>query len=157
MTPLVHRPRTEAGPLPVPTRRQLVSGICCLLSPVLGGAVSACSPTQAMIPDTPSSKRNSMRTLYVLMVSFSEQAQAVVAKGSAEFHAHRARMGDFHARGVLLMSGAFQEPGQPLTTMGIFTSRDAAEDFAQGDPFVLNGVASKWEVHAWQDVLAEAK
>jgi len=38
--------------------------------------------------------------------------------------------------------------------MAIFTSREAAEDFAAGDPFVLEGVVSRWYLREWRDALA---
>lgn len=34
-----------------------------------------------------------------------------------------------------------------------FTSCAAAEDFAQGDPFVLHGVVRAWHIHAWNEAL----
>jgi uncharacterized protein len=36
--------------------------------------------------------------------------------------------------------------------MGIFTTREAAEEFARDDPFVLGGVVSAWEVREWNEV-----
>ena len=39
--------------------------------------------------------------------------------------------------------------------MGVFTERAAAEEFIQGDPFVLNGVADKWSLRDWNEVLAQ--
>ena len=39
-------------------------------------------------------------------------------------------------------------------SMGIFTTREAAEEFAQGDPFVLHGVVARWHVREWNEVLA---
>ncbi|MBI3796495.1 MAG: hypothetical protein HY268_05925 [Deltaproteobacteria bacterium] len=93
---------------------------------------------------------------YVLFVTFSEPADAVLSKASADCYSiHRARMDKPHARGTLLMAGAFRDPQNPLSTMGIFTTREAAEDFARADPFVLSGLASRWEVREWNDVLAE--
>ena len=40
--------------------------------------------------------------------------------------------------------------------MSIFTSREAAEEFAAGDPFVLNGVIRNWQIREWDEVLAPA-
>ena len=37
--------------------------------------------------------------------------------------------------------------------MGIFTSRAAAEEFARGDPFVLEGVVRHWFIREWNEVL----
>ena len=68
--------------------------------------------------------------------------------------AHVARLHEFHARGVLLMVGTFDEPMNG-DAMGIFTSREAAEEFIAGDPFVLNGVVASWTVRPWNEVLHE--
>ncbi|HEX2074356.1 MAG TPA: YciI family protein [Geodermatophilus sp.] len=67
--------------------------------------------------------------------------------------AHVARLREFHARGVLLMVGTFEEPMNG-DAMGIFTSREAAQEFIDGDPFVLNGVVASWTVRPWDEVLA---
>jgi len=40
--------------------------------------------------------------------------------------------------------------------MGIFTTREAAEEFANGDPFVLNGVVRAWHIREWNEALAGA-
>jgi uncharacterized protein len=39
--------------------------------------------------------------------------------------------------------------------MSVFRSREAAERFAEGDPFVLNGVVRDWVVREWEEVLTE--
>jgi uncharacterized protein len=39
--------------------------------------------------------------------------------------------------------------------MAIFTSREAAEEFARADPFVLNGVVREWRIREWNEVLFE--
>jgi uncharacterized protein YciI len=39
--------------------------------------------------------------------------------------------------------------------MGVFTTQQAAEEFAAGDPFVLNGVVAAWRVTAWNEVLLD--
>ena len=39
--------------------------------------------------------------------------------------------------------------------MSIFTSREAAEEFARR-PFVLNGVIRSWQIREWDEVLAPA-
>jgi len=47
------------------------------------------------------------------------------------------------------MSGPFQTPGAPLSTMGVFRTSEAAEEFAAGDPYMLNGLAQGWEIRLW--------
>jgi uncharacterized protein YciI len=66
--------------------------------------------------------------------------------------AHSARAQEFRARGVLLMIGVLDEPMNG-DAMGIFTSREAAEEFASGDPFVVNGVVAEWTVRPWHEAL----
>jgi hypothetical protein len=86
---------------------------------------------------------------YVLVY---ESADDVMSKAPAHFPAHGARLRDFHARGTLLMTGPFANP-QEQGSMSIFTTREAAEEFAAGDPFVLNGVVRDWHIREWDEGL----
>ncbi|HKN96737.1 MAG TPA: YciI family protein, partial [Pseudonocardiaceae bacterium] len=70
----------------------------------------------------------------------------------AHYPAHRARVDDFHRRGDILMIGTFADP-QSQGSMAIFASREAAEAFVSGDPFVLNGVVKSYEMREWNDIL----
>jgi uncharacterized protein YciI len=87
-------------------------------------------------------------THYVL---FYESAEDVASKAPAHFAAHRARLEDFHGQGTLLMVGAFAN-AQDDGSMGIFATREAAEDFVREDPFVLNCVVQRWEIRAWHEL-----
>ena len=89
-----------------------------------------------------------MATTYVL---FYTSADDVLTKAPAHFPAHRARLDEFHARGALLAVGTFGNP-QDEGSMAIFTTREAAEEFARDDPFVLGGVVRTWEVREWNEV-----
>jgi uncharacterized protein YciI len=90
----------------------------------------------------------------VKYVVFYESADDVRSKAPPHFAAHRARYEDFHRRGTLLMLGTFAK-AQEEGSMAIFTTREAAEEFASGDPFVLNGVVRAWHIREWNEVLAE--
>jgi uncharacterized protein YciI len=89
-----------------------------------------------------------MATKHVLFYTSSDD---VLTKAPAHFPAHRARLDEFHARGTLLSVGTFGDP-QGQGSMGIFTTREAAEEFARDDPFVLGGVVGAWEVREWNEV-----
>jgi uncharacterized protein YciI len=65
------------------------------------------------------------------------------------FPPHKARYTEFMQRGVLLSLGPFSDRGG---SMAVFTTREAAEEFASGDPFVLNGVVSAWQIREWRAV-----
>ena len=85
-------------------------------------------------------------------VVFYESADDVAAKAPPHFAAHRARWKEFADRGELLMIGTFANP-QEDGSMGIFATREAAEEFVRGDPFVLNGVVRNWTIREWNEAL----
>ncbi len=69
--------------------------------------------------------------------------------------AHIRRSKELHEQGVLLMSGAFlDKTDEPLSTMAILATRDAAEEYMKGDPFVMQGMTSKWYVREWANMFA---
>lgn len=86
-------------------------------------------------------------------VLFYESSGEVLERAPRYFAAHRARYEDFHARGLLLLIGPFADRREGA--MAVFTTREAAEEFAGGDPFVLNGVVRVWKVREWNEALAE--
>jgi len=81
-----------------------------------------------------------------------ELAPDGLAKAHTHFPAHSARLNEFKSRGVLLMAGPYGSP--PVGALGVFTTREAAEEFSRGDPFVLHGVVSRCTLHDWQEALA---
>ena len=81
-------------------------------------------------------------------VVFYESAADLKDKVPLHMAAHLARWREFAERGELLMMGSFanaQEDG----AMGIFTNREAAEEFVRGDPFVLHEVVRNWTIREW--------
>ena len=68
------------------------------------------------------------------------------------FGDHQAWFMDFHRRGLLLMVGPFVDEGGGA--LAVFTTREAAEEFVAGDPFVQNGVVAAWTIREWNEVLA---
>jgi len=58
----------------------------------------------------------------------------------------------FHERGDLLMIGVLLDPANG-DAMAVFASREAAEEFAAEDPFVLNKVVESWSIRPWQEIL----
>jgi len=60
-----------------------------------------------------------------------------------------------HEQGTLVMSGAFLDnPGEALSTMGVLTSREAAEDYIKHDPFMLRGMIAKHTIREWANMFA---
>jgi uncharacterized protein len=81
-----------------------------------------------------------------------ESADDLASKAPLHMAAHRARWAEFVERGTLLMIGPFGDP-QNEGAMAVFTTREAAEEFVAGDPFVLNGVVRSHQICAWNEVL----
>jgi len=78
-------------------------------------------------------------------------AADVATNAPPHFPAHKARLDEFHARGDLLLVGTFGDP-QREGSMAIFRTRESAEEFVAGDPFVLNGVVQSHEIRDWNDI-----
>jgi uncharacterized protein len=56
-----------------------------------------------------------------------------------------------HARGELRMAGALADPAD--MALLVFTDEQAAERFAQADPYVGNGLVTRWRVRPWTVVI----
>jgi len=80
-------------------------------------------------------------------------APDVLERAPAHFPAHKARLDEYHARDELLMVGTFGDP-QAEGSMAVFASREGAESFVAGDPFVREGVVARYEIREWNEVLA---
>jgi uncharacterized protein YciI len=85
---------------------------------------------------------------YVLLY---ESAPDVAERAQTHFDAHRAHWQQFLDDGTLIMIGPFRPSG--AGAMSVFRTREAAEGFATGDPFVLHGLVTGWTVYEWFEVL----
>jgi uncharacterized protein YciI len=79
-----------------------------------------------------------------------ESADDVRAKAPLHFAAHKARWREFLDQGTLLMIGTFSDLEG---SMAVFSTREAAEEFARSDPFVLNRVVSSWRIREWNEAI----
>jgi uncharacterized protein YciI/uncharacterized protein YndB with AHSA1/START domain len=80
-----------------------------------------------------------------------EAAPDVMTTAPLHFPAHKERLDAFQAKGELLGVGTFADPRDG--SMAIFRTREGAEDFVAGDPFVRNGVVSKATIKDWSEAL----
>jgi uncharacterized protein YciI len=88
----------------------------------------------------------------VKYVLFYESADDVMSKAPEHFPAHQAHYTAFHDQGTLLLLGTFGDP-QAEGSMGVFSTQEAAEQFAAEDPFVRNGVVRSYSIRTWNEVL----
>jgi hypothetical protein len=78
-----------------------------------------------------------------------------MARRGAFREEHLKMAADAHARGELLLGGAFADP--PDKALMIFRVDDSkvAESFARKDPYVVNGLVKRWEVRPWTVVIKD--
>lgn len=81
-----------------------------------------------------------------------EPADYFIERVMPHFAAHRARWKQFMSDGTLLMIGPFANTEDGA--MAIFKTREAAEAFAKGDPFVTNGIVKNWTILEWNEAIA---
>ncbi len=58
-----------------------------------------------------------------------------------------------HDRGDLVLGGAFEDPREGAALLFAGTSPAAAEAFAEADPYVRNGLVTRWRVLPWLTVV----
>jgi uncharacterized protein len=66
---------------------------------------------------------------------------------------HLALAKNAYEKGRLIMAGALADPADSAVL--VFKGEDSsfAEEFAKSDPYVINGLITKWEVRPWNVVL----
>ena len=88
-----------------------------------------------------------------LAVSFyDEMGPGRMAHAQQVYPRHVAYLEQFNVDGEVLMIGTFADPATD-GSMAVFRSREAAERFIAGDPFVVNGVVARWTIRPWNEVL----
>jgi len=67
--------------------------------------------------------------------------------------AHLKLAKDAHARGELLLAGAFADPVDGAALVFVGSDRFVAERFARNDPYVTEGLVRDWKVRKWNVVV----
>jgi uncharacterized protein YciI len=60
-----------------------------------------------------------------------------------------------HARGELVLAGAFAEPADGAVAIFRADSIDVARRFALADPYVREGLVTHWQVRPWTTVVGD--
>ena len=68
---------------------------------------------------------------------------------------HLAKAWAAHARGELVLGGALADPIDGAVILFAGESPRVAESFAREDPYVLNGLVTRWRVREWNTVAGE--
>jgi uncharacterized protein len=62
-----------------------------------------------------------------------------------------------HARGELLLAGAFAGPADKALLVFRAKDQGVVESFARDDPYVSQGLVARWEVRSWTVVIGAAE
>ena len=84
--------------------------------------------------------------LFAVIGFSTEKSRAEIM---AVYPRHKTFLDQFVARGEVVGVGPFTDPGGG--NMALFRSRAAAEAFAHGDPFFLEGVVKEYQIKDWGD------
>jgi uncharacterized protein len=60
-----------------------------------------------------------------------------------------------HSRGELVLAGALTDPVDRALLVFRAADCSAAEEFARNDPYVINGLVTRWEVRSWAVVIGD--
>jgi len=89
-------------------------------------------------------------THYALMY---DVVDGFIDKRAAHRSAHLALVREAHARGELMLAGALGSPPDGALLVFRGDSPEAAERFAESDPYVTQGLVTQWRVRPWTVVI----
>ncbi len=62
-----------------------------------------------------------------------------------------------YEHGELLLGGAFADPADQALLVFRAPEPKVIEDFVKKDPYVINGLVTKWEIRSWTVVIGKEK
>jgi uncharacterized protein YciI len=84
---------------------------------------------------------------------FYEVVDDFVAR-RAEFRSEHLRFAEeAHRRGEIVLAGALAEPVDRALLVFRVADKQIVEEFARNDPYVTNGLVTRWEVRPWTVVV----
>lgn len=89
-------------------------------------------------------------------VLFYDVVDDYVARRTPFRQEHLNLAAEAHARGEIVMGGAFADPANKVLIVFRGDDRSVAESFARNDPYVTNGLVTLWEVRPWTVVIGGA-
>lgn len=83
---------------------------------------------------------------------FYDVVDDYVARRAAFRSEHLGLVREAHHRGDLLLAGAFADPVDGALLVFRTADQAVVEDFARTDPYVINGLVTRWNIREWSVV-----
>jgi uncharacterized protein YciI len=88
-------------------------------------------------------------------ILFYDYIEGIADKRGPHRAAHFAHLNKSYNAGEIVLAGALADPIDGAVIIFRTSSPDAAERFAQNDPYVQNGLVTNWRVRKWTTVVGE--
>ena len=89
------------------------------------------------------------------LMFYDYTADYLVRRG--EFRASHLKLAwESHERDELVLGGAYDDPADGAALLFKCESPDVAERFAKVDPYVRNGLVTRWRIRRWNTVVGSA-
>ena len=87
---------------------------------------------------------------YVLLYDYVDDIERLRAAHRAD---HLSVLNEYHARGEVVLAGAWTDPLDGAAIVFNTDSREKVEKFAESDPYVRNGLVPNWRIREWNVVV----
>lgn len=78
-----------------------------------------------------------------------------ISRRAAHRREHLRLAEEAHARGELVLGGAFADPADRALLVFRARDRSVVEEFVGNDPYVAAGLVTRWEVRTWTVVVGK--
>ena len=86
---------------------------------------------------------------------FYDVVDDFVARRAPHREAHLALATAAHERGELVFGGALTDPADRALLVFRAEDRSVVEEFVRRDPYVTNGLVTRWEIRPWAVVIGD--
>ena len=87
---------------------------------------------------------------------FYDYVDNVVERRAPFRDAHLRLAKEWVGRGELFLGGAFADPVDGAAIVFEAENRERVEEFVRSDPYVANGIVTKWRIRPWTVVVGAA-
>lgn len=89
-------------------------------------------------------------------ILFYDYVENIVERRAPFRESHLALISEFINRGELVLGGAFANPVDSAAIVFKVDDKSKIEAFVEMDPYVINGLVSKWQIREWTVVVGSA-